>query len=175
MEFWGYALLIRSEPSEDRQAIAAIHTEAFGRPDEAALVAALRGLAEPTLSLVAEADSRVVGHILFTPVTIRSATSSSPALALAPLAVLSAHQGSGIGSDLVRSGLDACRGLSQSVVFVLGNPKFYARFGFEPAAPRGLRYRTSMLDAAFQVAELEPGALGNRAGDVEYLSPFDSV
>lgn len=175
MELWGYALLIRSERSEDRQAIAAIHTEAFGRPDEAALVAALRGLAEPTLSLVAEADSRVVGHILFTPVTIRSATSSSPALALAPLAVLSAHQGSGIGSDLVRSGLDACRGLSQSVVFVPGNPKFYARFGFEPAAPRGLRYRTSMLDAAFQVAELEPGALGNRAGDVEYLSPFDSV
>ena len=174
MELWGHALLIRSERSNDRQVIAAIHTEAFGRPDEAALVAALRGLAEPTLSLVAEVDSRAVGHILFTPVTIRSAT-SSPALALAPLAVLSAHQGIGIGSELVRSGLDACRGLSQLVVFVLGSPKYYARFGFQPAAPRSLRYRSSVFDAAFQGAQLEPGALGNRAGDVEYLSPFDSV
>ncbi len=168
-------MLIRSERSDDRPAIAAIHTAAFGRPDEAALVAVLRGLGEPTLSLVADADFRVVGHILFTPVTIRSARFSSPALGLAPLAVLPAHQRSGIGSELVRSGLDACRGISQSVVFVLGSPKFYARFGFEPAAPRGLRYRSSEFDAAFQVAELEPGALGNRTGDVEYLSPFDAA
>ena len=167
--------LIRPERAGDEAAISRVHTEAFGGPDEAALVDALRGVAEPSISLVAEADSRIVGHVLFTPVTIRSDESSSLALALAPLAVFPSSQRTGVGSGLVRAGLDACREQSQMVVFVLGNPDYYGRFGFEAAAPWGLQYRSPEFGPAFQVAELESGALGNRAGDVEYLAAFEAL
>jgi putative acetyltransferase len=83
-----------------------------------------------------------------------------------------AWQRRGVGSALVRAGLDACRRASQRVVVVLGDPRYYGRFGFEPAAARGLRYGAQATDA-FQVLELEPGALGGVRGQVEYLPPFD--
>jgi putative acetyltransferase len=83
-----------------------------------------------------------------------------------------AWQGRGIGSALVRAGLDASRGAGQCVVVVLGDPRYYGRFGFEPAAARGLRYGARVTDA-FQVLELEPGALDGVRGQVEYLAAFD--
>jgi putative acetyltransferase len=75
------------------------------------------------------------------------------------MAVLPEFQNRGIGSALVRAGLEACRNIGESVVFVLGHLEFYPRFGFQPAAQKGLRYKSLDFDPHFMVAELSPGAL----------------
>ncbi|MCW8139428.1 MAG: N-acetyltransferase, partial [Planctomycetota bacterium] len=128
-------ITVRPEAPGEVEAIRRVNDAAFGRPDEGRLVDALRGAARPFVSLVAREGDEVVGHALFTPVTV-GATSS--ALALGPMAVVPGRQGVGVGSALVRAGLDACRALGHEVVFVLGHPGYYPRFGFVPAGPRGL-------------------------------------
>ncbi|MHC4219392.1 MAG: GNAT family N-acetyltransferase [Planctomycetota bacterium] len=163
---------IAFEQAGDEAAIARVNDAAFGQPDEGKIVAAVRGTADPYISLVARVDDRLVGHILFTPVTIRGESSSSRALGLGPMAVLPEHQGCGIGSALAWAGLDACAGNGHEVVVVLGAPAFYSRFGFRPAPPLGLRFMSPEFDSAFMVVELAPGALSGRRGWVEYLPPF---
>ncbi len=166
---------IRPKQTDDETAIAHVHAAAFDGPQEAAIVAALRKIADPYISLVALLDDRVVGHVLFTSVTIRGDSGTSQAFGLAPMAVLPEHQGCGIGSALARAGLAACADISQHVVFVLGAPGFYTRFGFRLAAALGLRFRSPEFDEHFMVAELTPGALAGRTGWVEYLPPFSEV
>ncbi len=163
---------VRFEQAGDEAAITRVHTAAFGQPDEAEIVNRLRGVADPFLSLVALIDGRVTGHVLFTPVTIRGETGESQALALGPMSVLPECQNRGVGSALVKAGLDACRRTSHGVVFVVGAPDYYGRFGFEPAPPMGLRFLSADFDAVFMVVELVPGALAGRTGWVEYLPPF---
>ncbi len=168
-------LSIRRERDGDAAAIAEVHSQAFGGPGEAGLVEELRVLAAPSISLVAHVADRLVGHVLFTPVMIRDGDRSSDAFALGPVGVLPAHQRRGVGSALIRAGLDACREAAEMVVFVLGDPTYYPRFGFRSAAPLGLRFRSPEFDEAFMVTELTPGALGGRKGLVEYLAPFDAT
>jgi putative acetyltransferase len=164
--------MIRFEQAGDEAAIEHVNTAAFGQPLEARIVAQLRATADPYLSLVALVEDRIVGHVLFTPVTIRGEASCSGALGLGPMAVLPEHQGHGVGSTLARAGLDACRRREHFVIFVVGHPDYYARFGFRPAPPLGLRFCSAEFDPAFMVAELVPGALAGRSGWVEYLPPF---
>lgn len=168
-------VLIREERPEDRPAVYKVNRSAFPTPAEADLVDALRPLADPLISLVAVVDGRVVGHILFTPVRVVGEGSEGTALGLAPMAVLPEFQSQGIGSRLVHAGLDACRKLGHPVVFVLGHPDYYPRFGFEPAAPRGFHYRDPNFDPYFFVAELTPGGLDGLSGRVEYLPPIERV
>ncbi|MHC4079739.1 MAG: GNAT family N-acetyltransferase [Planctomycetota bacterium] len=163
---------IRFEQGGDEAAIAHVNTAAFGQAQEARIVDQLREVADPYISLVALFEDCIVGHVLITPVTIRGETSCSEALGLGPMAVLPEHQRRGVGSALARAGLDACRRRSHFVVFVLGHPDYYPRFGFRPAPPLGLRFRSAEYDPAFMVAELVPGALAGRTGWVEYLPPF---
>lgn len=166
---------VRAEESTDHEAVAKINERAFGGPDEARLVDALRGGGHRMISLVAVLHDEVVGHILFTPVFIEAQHSRSPAMALGPMAVEPRLQKQGVGSALVRAGLEACQALREPVVFVLGHPGYYPRFGFQPAGPSGLHYQSEALDPAFMVAELEPGALAGRSGWVKYLAEFDDV
>ena len=166
---------VRPEAASDAAAIDAVHTQAFGQSGEAALVRALRREAQPYLGLVAEqADAdgagRVVGHIAFSPVAIEGG--SPPALGLGPLAVAPPLQRLGIGSALLRAGLARCAALAKSVV-VLGHADYYPRFGFRPAAPLGLRYRSEVFDPSFFVLELEPGALAGISGHVRYHEAFE--
>ena len=167
--------LIRAEQPSDKPGIAEVNRAAFGQPAEAALVDELRNVADPYISLVAEHDGKVVGHILFTPVSIRDEHEHSDAIGLGPMAVHPDHQRCGVGTKLVRAGLDECARRSHPVVFVLGHPEYYPRFGFRPAPPLGLRFRSPDFDPAFMVAELVPGALSDRKGWVEYLPAFDEV
>jgi putative acetyltransferase len=151
-----------------------VHEAAFGRPGEAQLVARLRQEARPCVSLVAEAAGRVIGHVFFSPVTIEGARPVVPAAAggLAPVGVLPDEQGRGAGGALIRAGIEATRALGWQLLFVLGNPVYYGRFGFVLAAPHGLHYESHAFDVAFQVQELAPRALAGLTGFVRYPAAF---
>jgi putative acetyltransferase len=168
-------LTIRDEQSRDRAAVFALEAAAFGRPEEARLVDALRESVTPRLSLVAERDGRLVGHAFFSPVSIEGPRPGPPAGALGPIGVDPARQKQGIGSALVRAGLARAPALDWCAIFLLGSPDYYARFGFRLAAARGLHYESSAFDAGFQVLELEPDALQGVSGFVRYPSAFANV
>lgn len=168
-------LTLREELPDDRAAIAAVNEAAFGQPAEAALVDALREHGALTLSLVALAAGAIVGHIAFSPVTITGAGGLHPAIGLAPMAVAPSWQGRGVGTRLVRAGLDRLRAAGASAVIVLGHPHYYPRFGFAPASRFGLRWEHEAADEAFMALELVPGALAGVAGVVRYRPEFDAV
>jgi putative acetyltransferase len=167
--------LIRDESTGDYAATRRINTAAFGRPAEAQLVDDLRANGAATLSLIAFCDRSPVGHILFSPVSIISATLPHPALALAPMAVLPEFQNQGIGSALVREGLKKCRELGHSVVFVLGHPNYYPRFDFVPASRFGIDSEYNVPDEVFMGIELIPGSLDEITGTVKYRPEFAGV
>jgi putative acetyltransferase len=168
---------IHPETAEDYAAIHEVNALAFGREVEARLIEALRRMPDfiPELSLVAVEDGRVVGHILFSPMAIETKEDAVPALALAVLAVRPESQNQGIGSQLVREGLERCRSLRHRIVVVVGHPPYYPRFGFSPARARGLDAPFPVPDEAFMVLELVPGALRGVAGMVKYPPPFDAA
>jgi putative acetyltransferase len=166
---------IRPELPKDFATVFTIHQRAFGRPEEARLVEELRCGADPKISLVAVLDNRVVGHIFFSPVTIEGQALSPAALGLAPMAVMPELQNQGIGSQLVRAGLDAARRAGHGVVVVLGHSHYYPRFGFEVASRRNLYCEFPAPDEAFMVAELISGALRGVSGVVKYLPAFSQV
>lgn len=168
-------LVVRPERPEDQAAVRSVHEFAFGQRHEANLVDLLRQRAQPSISLVAEKDGQVVGHIFFSPVQIETAGGLVPALGLAPMGVLPWYQRQGIGSELVRRGLEACAEAGHPVVVVLGHPAFYPRFGFVPAVTKGLHCEYAVPDEDFMVAELVPGALRGVTGLVKYLPEFASV
>ncbi len=152
-----------------------VHEAAFARPAEAKLVARLRQEARPCVSLVAESAGRVIGHVFFSPVTIEGGRPGVGAGGLAPVGVLPGEQGRGAGGALIRAGIEASRALGWQLLFVLGNPVYYGRFGFVLAAPHGLHYESHAFDAAFQVQELAPGALAGVTGFVRYPAAFAEV
>lgn len=163
---------IRPELPEDHDRVFAINAAAFPTDAEAELVEAVRRDADPLISLVATVGGSIAGHILFSPVTVEG-EDVRRAMGLGPMAVAPEHQRQGVGSRLVRAGLDACRAISEHVVVVLGHAEYYPRFGFEPAPARGLRYLSEDFDPHFFVAELEPGALDGWSGQVRYHPEFE--
>jgi len=167
-------MLIRPERETDHATVHAINAAAFPTPLEADLVDALREQAHPLISLVAESDGTILGHILFSPVTLDSRP-GLPIMGLAPMAVTPEHQSSGIGSALVRAGLEECRQKGFSAVVVLGHPEYYPRFGFVPAVRYGLRSEYDVPDEVFMVQELVPGALQGATGTIRYHAAFGSV
>jgi len=150
---------IRPETPADQAATHHVNTAAFGRPAEADLVDTLRRQDALTLSLVAEQDGQVVGHIAFSPVRITGDQDSFEALALGPMAVLPAQQGQGTGSQLVRSALAALKEKGATIVFVLGHRTYYPRFGFEPAQRYGIGCEFDVPPEFFMVCALREGVL----------------
>lgn len=165
---------IRTQTPADDSAVRQINESVFPSPAEADLVERLRAEANPVVSLVAEDDGAIIGHILFSPVTL-AADSSFPAMALAPMAVLPGRQRQGIGSSLLRSGLDECNRLGCQAVFVLGHADYYPRFGFVPASRYGVVSQFEVPDEVFMALELEPGALAGMAGKMRYHEAFDAL
>ncbi len=158
----------RFEVDGDRAAVRDIVTAAFGQPDEADLVDQLRAGSEPCLMLVAELDGRIAGHICFSPVRVAGAEFGG----LAPVAVAPDVQRRGVGSALIRAGLESCLDLGWPAVFLVGDPAYYSRFGFVLAAPLGFGYGEPYFDRHLQVVELREGALQGLAGRVLFSPAF---
>jgi putative acetyltransferase len=167
--------LIRQERTTDADAVTEVLRAAFGRETEARLVERLRAAAKMTLSLVAEEHGRVLGHALYSPIAIDTAAGERPAIALAPLAVLPAFQRLGIGSALVSAGLARLRESHAGRLLVMGEPGYYARFGFVPASRYGVKSPFPGPEAAFMALELQPGAFSACAGTARYGPEFDDL
>jgi putative acetyltransferase len=170
---------VRPETPDDIVAIFAVNAAAFGREAEARLVDALRANGHLTLSLVAEVDGNVVGHIAFSPATVTSPNAPNgnwTAPALGPLAVLPTHQRTGVGTALVRAGQAACLAMGHTVIFLLGHDTYYPRFGFAPSRPKGVWWAVAPDEEShFMVAELHPAALAGRTGAMRFSPEFDDV
>jgi len=162
---------IRDEDQSDIPAIHTIHRRAFGGDYEPRLVEMLRNAGCVSSSLVAIVEDQVVGHVLFSPVTFDPPLATQRWVALGPIGVLPEYQGRGIGSVLVRRGLDQCRSAGWDGAVLLGSPGYYSRFGFVQASHHGLSSEFGD-GAAFQAAELRQGALEEIEGKVLYAPEF---
>jgi putative acetyltransferase len=169
----GY-LLIRAEEQRDWAAVHAVNVAAFETPAEANLVDALREQAQPLVSLIVEDHGAILGHIMFSPVSL----SGYPALrimGLAPMAVAPEHQCKGIGSALIRAGLNQCKQLGFGAVVVLGHPAYYPRFGFSSSARFGIGCEYEVTEEVFMVVELQAGFLEGASGKIKYHTAFSDV
>lgn len=164
-------MTIRPEQNDDREAIWSVNRAAFETDAEADLVDALRQGGFVEISLVAEVDGEIVGHVLFSRLPIITEAGIVDAVSLAPMAVLPGRQRQGIGSRLVKAGLQACRERGHRIVVVLGHPEYYRRFGFSADLARPLESPFGGGDA-WMALELVPGALAGVQGRVEYPPPF---
>lgn len=174
-------LRIRSATDADRAEILGVHKSAFGKeqgPEIVELVSGLLGdkTAMPLFSLVAEIGGRVVGHVLFTAVRLQSSRQSISAQILAPLAVSKEHQGEGIGGLLINEGLKQLAASGVELVFVLGRPDYYRKFGFRPAGVLGYEAPYPIPIAhedAWMVQELKAGILGSAQGRIQCAETLD--
>jgi putative acetyltransferase len=174
MLFIGVCMLIRDEKRDDQDGVRAVNASAFETSSEASLVDSLRERAQPIVSLVAESDGDVVGHIMFSPVSL----SDHPELmimGLAPMAVKPACQHKGIGSALVRAGIARCTELGFGAIVVLGHPEFYPRFGFLPASRFGIESEYDVPDDVFMAMEIQPDYLRDATGTIKYHDAFGGV
>ncbi len=182
-------IIIHAEEERHAAGVYRVEEKAFRRAGEADLCVKLRERSAATLSLVALDDGEVVGHILFSPVTIRGdgeplaavGTAGRPlapldAVGMGPVAVLPERQRQGIGSRLIRAGLEEVRQQGHAAVVVLGDPRYYTRFGFEPASRYGVRFQDPNVPTEdFMLIELRRGALQGHTGVAWYEPEFKDV
>ncbi len=167
-------LVIRAEALADRAGIRRVNTAAFEAVAEAQLVDALRERAQPVVSLVAEHDGKIVGHIMFSPVLLIEHPELK-IMGLAPMAVAPGNQRKGIGSALVRAGLERCTRLGFGAVVVLGHANYYPRFGFVATTRWNIRSEYDAPPEAFMVIELQARYLDFKAGTIRYHEAFAQV
>lgn len=168
-------VIIRPEEPADWAGVFEVENRAFERPDEARLVDALRANDRIILSLVAMQEDQIVGHVLFSPAVVVSPAAEVPAVALGPVAVLPKYQGQGIGSQLISTGLRACRDRGHRRVIVLGHSAYYPRFGFVPASTYGVTSQYNVPDEVFMALALVPDGWAGITGEARYSPEFDAV
>ncbi|MEZ6010304.1 MAG: N-acetyltransferase [Hyphomonas sp.] len=150
---------------EDMDAVAALNTEAFGGPAEAAITRRLHAAQDSVLSLVATRNEEIVGHIEFFRILIDGQPS---AVGLGPMSVKPGVQGQGIGAGLIRMGLIPLGGRGETIVFVLGHPDYYPKFGF--SADLAAVFRAPWSGPAFMARLINPGA--PESGELTYPAAF---
>ena len=169
--FIAMPVLVRHEEDRDHEAVRQVNQGAFDQDAEARLVDALRARGHAPVSLVAEVNGQVVGHIMFSDLAIVAGNGTVAALALAPMAVLPEFQRQGIGSVLVSQGLEACKERGHRIVVVLGHAAFYPRFGFSSTLAERLESPYGS-GPSHMAKELVPGALDGVVGKLVYSPPF---
>jgi putative acetyltransferase len=168
------APLIRTETASDIEAVFRVNEAAFGEAVEAELVDALRANGHLVLSLVAEVNGAIVGHIAYSPVSFEPPRPAVKAVLLGPVAVAPERQRQGIGGALIQEGSERLRSQGYNAVFLVGHPEYYPRFGFCP----GREFNVHYLDDrdAFMALELSAGVLGGfdtRLLASEEFAPFE--
>jgi putative acetyltransferase len=163
---------IREERAGDVAAIRDLNTRAFGQELEAKIVDALRSNGAVRLSLVAIAGGRLVGHIMYSPVTIEG---NATGAGLGPVAVLPEYQRRGVGSELVESGNERLKKDGCPFIVVLGHPEYYPRFGFEPASTHDVRCEWDVPDNAFMLLVLDEAKMRGVSGLAKYRPEFSIV
>lgn len=167
---------IRFEAPRDILRVHDINEKAFGQPVEADLVDRLRRFCPDALSLVAEEDGLIVGHIMFTPVVISDRERQIRGMGLAPMAVQPRRQRQGIGSKLVVKGLEILRDRECPFIIVLGHPEYYPKFGFEPASRYGIESQWEGIpDEAFLILVIDQRAMRNVEGVARYRDEFNEA
>ncbi|HLL31721.1 MAG TPA: N-acetyltransferase [Allosphingosinicella sp.] len=164
---------IRPETGEDAEGVRAVHLAAFPTSAEADLVNRLHKDFDSEISLVAEQGGEIVGHVMLSRMSVSGDGRAFRALGLAPVAVLPGAQGSGVGSELIRSALAIARTLGEELIFVLGDPDYYTRFGFsaEAAAP----FASPYSGPHFMALWLRPDPAAAAAGSAAYAPAFEAL
>ncbi|MBS4195056.1 GNAT family N-acetyltransferase [Lederbergia citri] len=167
---------IRTETFKDYKAVYDLNYVAFGmREDESKLVERIReseGFISE-LSIVAEENSEIVGHILLSKASVVHGDESTEVIVLAPVSVKPGHQKIGIGSMLINEGLKRVRELGYGLVLLIGHPSYYPKFGFKPARQFGLELRQfDVPDEVFMVCELKVWELDHVQGELQYPPAF---
>lgn len=163
----------RKEKSGDEHQIRIVHQRAFGQAEEADIVDKLRQNCTDAISLVAVSEDRIIGHILFTPVTIQAKERIITGIGLAPMAVLPGFQRQGIGSQLVKAGLEVIEKSQFPFVIVLGHPTYYPRFEFVPASRYDIKSEyENVPDEAFMILVFNQAALKGVSGVAKYRPEF---
>jgi len=163
---------IRPETAEDIPGISRVEELAFEKPDEANIVDGIRARDGVTLSLVALEGEEIIGHVLFSLVTIEDGKRVVEGVGLGPVAVLPSHQKLGVGSVLCHEGLTQLAKMGHKIAVVLGHSEYYPRFGFQSANDYDIRCKWDVPPGVFMVMELEPGALDGVTGMVSYAPEF---
>lgn len=162
---------IRVSTNNDIDFILAVHQEAFGEPEGETVSQLTIDLlkdktALPVLSFVAEHDNQIVGNVIFSSVTIEGATREISAYIMAPLAVSKKSQGKGIGTKLIKRGLNELKKCGAEVILVLGDPNYYSRTGFKAAHNLKPPYELEYPEA-WMAQELREGILCKTQGIVK--------
>ena len=168
-------IVIRKEWAKDFSQVRKLNEAAFETDDEARLVDILRDSNINVISLVAEENGVILGHILFSPVELSNNPERIAITGLAPMAILPDYQKKGIGSALVRKGLEYCRKASYKAVVVLGHPEYYPKFEFVPSVQFNIKSEYDVPENVFMVKELEKGALKNCSGVIKYHNAFGGL
>jgi len=167
---------IRQEKREDIAAVREVNVRAFDQPAEANIVDLLRESCSNLLSLVATRGELVVGHILFSPVSVEEGGRVVDGMGLAPMAVLPEYQRQGIGTALVKAGLAALQDEACSFVIVLGHPEYYPRFGFIPASKHDIKCQwEGVPDEAFMILVFDESVMRGVSGIARYKDEFDQA
>ena len=162
---------IREEHAGDISEIRELNQQAFGQAQEGNIVDALRSNGAALLSLVATLDDHVVGHILYSPVSL----SGVDGAALGPMAVLPQHQRQGIGSKLIDEGNRRLKESGCPFIIVVGHANFYPRFGFKPASTRAITCEWEIPGEAFMVLTLDHARMAGVSGLAQYRPEFSTV
>ncbi len=164
--------IVRKETPADTSRIHHLNAIAFGQADEAQIVDNLRKSDALSVSLVAEENKQIIGHIAFSPVCIERQPEKINILGLGPMAVLPAYQNKGIGAQLIEQGLALCKEANCDLVVVLGHPNYYPRFGFVPTQPFGILCEYDVPADVFMLQELKKGVVSKLTGTIKYHAAF---
>ena len=166
-------IIIKKEDPSEIQQIWEVNATAFETNAEADLVDRLRNCGVDFISLVAKLDEEIVGHILFTEVTLEN--SDIKIIGLAPMAVKPKYQNSGIGSVLVKQALKECIATGYKAAVVLGHPNYYPIFGFIPSVEFGIKSEYDVPDEVFMIKELVENSLLKLTGIIKYHEEFNQL
>lgn len=166
---------IRKTVSADLNNILQIHRQAFGGEEGMEIADLVNDLmvdrtAMPLLSLIAEDNNKPIGHVLFTKAKLNGADENTTVQILAPLAVIPEEHSKGVGGLLIKEGLNQLKSSGVELVFVLGHPAYYPRYGFQTAGKLGYKAPYPIPEEhadAWMVQELRSGVIGRATGAVQ--------